>query len=140
MAGGRPTLYNPVFCQKVIDLGRLGKSITQMASELDVCKDSMYEWGKNYPEFSDALRRAKQLSQAWWEDKGQDALEKPGFQSSLWAKQVSCRFPEDYRETTRNELTGKDGEPIKFEAKVTQTDEEIIARFLKSRGSDAASD
>lgn len=113
MPAGRPTSYNPGFCQEVMDLGKQGKSITQMAAALDVCKDSLYEWEKTIPEFSDALKRARQLSQAWWEDRGQEGLDKPGFQSSLWAKQVSCRFRSDYSEKSTVEVQALDdkGQP-----------------------------
>lgn len=96
----------------VIALGKDGKSITQIAEALDQHKDSLYEWAKKYPEFSDALSRARQASQTWWENAGQVGLTTPGFSASLWQKNVSCRFPDDWREVTRQENTGKDGGPI----------------------------
>ena len=63
-----------------------------------------------------ALTRAGDLAQAWFEDKGQDGLTMPGFNASLWSKQVSSRFRDDYTETQRRELTGKNGGPIQHEA------------------------
>ena len=41
---GRPSTYNPEFCERVIEYGKQGKSITWMAAELGVHKDSLYEW------------------------------------------------------------------------------------------------
>jgi hypothetical protein len=29
---GRPSLYDPAYCDKVIELGRIGKSVEQIAS------------------------------------------------------------------------------------------------------------
>jgi hypothetical protein len=46
------------------------------------------------------------LSQAWFENKGQSGLETPGFNASLWAKQVSCRFRDDYTDKQQTELSG----------------------------------
>jgi hypothetical protein len=113
---GRPTEYKQEFCEQVIEYGKQGKSITWMAAELDVHKDSLYEWAKVYPEFSDALTRARQHAQAWWEDAGQGGLMvAPGagtFNASVWSRSMAARFPEDWRESKGVELTGKDGGPV----------------------------
>jgi len=62
-AGGRPTLYNPIFIDKVKEyLGTTGKEQTSLptvegfAIYLDVSRDSLYEWAKKYPKFSDTLK------------------------------------------------------------------------------------
>lgn len=134
MTAGRPTDYLPEYCEQVLQLGRAGKSVAQIAAALDVAKQTIYDWQDKHPEFLDAMRKARDLSQSWWEDQGQNGLEKSGFQSSLWAKQVSCRFPDDYRETTRSEHTGKDGAPIKHEHAISETDKEILKRFMQNKG------
>lgn len=110
---GAPTKYNPMFCEEVIELGRAGKSITQIACALDVAKKTVYNWMDEHEEFLHAMTRARELSQGWWEDKGQIGLEADKFNATLWSKQVSCRFPDDYRETTRQESQqlDKDGNP-----------------------------
>ena len=62
-AGGRPTLYNPIFVDKVKEyLETTGKEQTSLptiegfAIYLNVSRDSLYEWAKKYPEFSDTLK------------------------------------------------------------------------------------
>lgn len=111
MPAGRPTDYRPEFCERVIELGRLGYSHAQIAAhaDIDVARKTLYEWADKYPEFSDAITRARDLAQAWFENKGQDGLEKPGFNASLWNKQVTCRFRDDYTETSKQEITGAGG-------------------------------
>ena len=109
---GRPTDYLPEYCDKVIELGRLGKSKAQIASELDVARMTLDNWANAHPEFLDALTRARDLAQAWFEDMGQNGLLMPGFNASLWAKQVSCRFRDEYTDQSKTELTGKDGTPL----------------------------
>lgn len=111
---GQPTLYRPDLCALVLALGAKGKSYTGIATRLGVSRDSIYEWAKVHVEFSDALTRARELAQAWWEDVGQESLTTPSFQSSMWAKNMSCRFPDDWRDVTRNETTGKNGGPLEL--------------------------
>ena len=113
---GRPTLYRPEYCEQVIELGRQGKSPAQIAAALDVARATLGLWAEAHPEFLTAYTRAYDLAQAWFEDKGQAGLDAQGFNANLWAKQVSSRFRDDYTETQRRELTGKNGGPIQHEA------------------------
>ena len=69
MAGGRPTLYTPEMCQKLIDIRKTGKSVTKFCAEVGIHKDTLYEWRKIYPEFSDAFKLAKMYAQDAWEDR-----------------------------------------------------------------------
>lgn len=111
--GGRPSEYDPAFCDQVIDLGKQGKSRAQIASALDVSRQTLINWGIAHPEFVDALTRAKDEELAWWEQQAQDGLNKgSSFNATIWAKSVSGRFPrEPYRE--RVQLTGADDGPIR---------------------------
>lgn len=102
----RPTDYRPEYCDQVIELGRQGKSHCQIAADLDVARQTLHNWADQYPEFLDAITRARDLAQAWFEDKGQSGLETPGFNASLWAKQVSCRFRDDYTDKQVTEHAG----------------------------------
>lgn len=112
MPAGRPTDYRAEYCERVVELGREGKSHAQIAAALDKARNTLYDWADVHPEFAQAMTRARDLSQAWFEDKGQGGLETPGFNASLWAKQVSARFPDDYTERQRRELTGANGGPV----------------------------
>ena len=64
---GRPSLYDPSLCEKVIELGKLGKSVEQIASHLNLSLRVLYKWRDEYEEFMHALEDAKQYEQAWWE-------------------------------------------------------------------------
>ena len=102
---GQPTLYRPKYDKRVIELGKQGYSVTEMACDINVHKDTIYEWRKVHPKFSDSLARAVQESQAWYEKQGRKGLWSKEFNSPTWAKQVSCRFPADYRETVNSNNT-----------------------------------
>lgn len=95
---GRPSLYRPEYCETVIELGKQGKSITQMAAKLDVEKVTIYDWKERHPEFATALSRALTYSQDWWEDKAQTGIIDRNFNAALWKHCVTSRFREDYAE------------------------------------------
>lgn len=76
-AGGRPTIYDPIFIDKVKDyLKTTGKEQTSLptvegfAIYLDVSRDSLYEWAKKYPEFSDTLKKIELLQKQQLIDDG----------------------------------------------------------------------
>lgn len=131
-AGGRPSSYRPEFCDIVVELGKQGKSKTAIACELGVVKQTLYSWMSSHPEFLDAMMRAEQFSQLWWEDRAQKGIDKPTseFNAGLWGKVMSARFPAEYREQKAVELTGANGGPIKSETTVHLTPDEAYKRML----------
>jgi hypothetical protein len=101
---GRPTLYQPEFCDDVIALGKEGKSLAQMCAHFDIARSTIDAWAEANAEFSEALNRAKTHCQAWWEEKGMSGMEKPGFNAAVWKKSMEARFRDDY--TERKEVNG----------------------------------
>ena len=127
MLAGRPTSYDPAMCEQVIAWGKEGKSIAWMAAELDVARSSIYKWAEEHQEFSDALTRAKDHAQRWWEDFGQNHMVMaPGsgtFNHSVWSRSMAARFPDDWREKSETALTGANGGPVQIVA--TQHDQDL---------------
>jgi hypothetical protein len=107
---GRPSEYRPEFCELVLELGKQGKSFTQMAVATGYAKASLGRWREEHPEFRDALTRALEMSQDWWESRGQEGITSRDFNAALWHKNVASRFREDYAD--RKEVTGAGGGPI----------------------------
>ena len=110
MPAGRPTLYKPEYCEKVIELGKQGKSQVQIACALGVLRTTMIEWTNQHPEFLTALTRAKHHEQDWWENEGQTALRSDKFNSAVWSKSMSARFKQDY--TDRQAVTDSKGDDL----------------------------
>lgn len=102
---GRPTKYNNALCSAVLALGAEGKSYVQIAVKLGVSRDTLYEWAAEHAEFSDALKRARECAQAWWEDQGQAGLGADKFNAGVWNKSMSCRFPDDYSDKKKIEIS-----------------------------------
>jgi hypothetical protein len=64
---GRPSKYQPAFCEQVVDHMREGASLTSFAAEIGVCRDTITEWCSVHDEFSAAVKRGKAACAAWWE-------------------------------------------------------------------------
>lgn len=108
MPAGRPSSYDPSFCDKVVEVGEKGGSLAEMAYECGVIRETINEWAKVRPEFSDALNKAQLASQIWWERKGRDGIEKPSseFQGNLWSRNMAARFRNDWSERKEVEHSG----------------------------------
>lgn len=111
MPAGRPTKYDPAFCDKVIELAREGASKAEIALELDICYDTFSVWQKDIPEFSEAVKKAERLSQGWWEQKGRKATfgEVEGFNATSYIFNMKNRFKHDWRDKVEQDLSSSDG-------------------------------
>lgn len=91
---GRPSKYDPKMCEKVIELMREGASITEVAGELDISKETLYVWVKeeDKKDFSDAVKRGVGLSASWWEKMGRVNLESRTFSYPGWYMNMKNRF------------------------------------------------
>jgi transposase len=116
---GQPTKYRPEYCEQVIAWGKEGKSLAQMAAELGVAVNTLnVNWPKQNPEFADALDLWHAHALSWWESKVEANLTNRDFQSHLFLRSMAARFPNDWRESTRSELTGPNGQPLNPPAKL----------------------
>lgn len=129
MTAGRPSDYDPAFCERIIELGEQGASVAEMAFEIGTTKQTLHNWTASHEEFLDAFTRAKLASQVWWERKGRAGMEKSSseFQAAIWSRSMAARFPEDWREVKGTELTGKDGGPVRMVRAADLTDAQLAA-------------
>lgn len=67
MPAGRPSKYDPAYCELVVEHLKDGASLTSFAAEIDVARSTINEWMAEHPEFSEACARAKAKCAAWWE-------------------------------------------------------------------------
>lgn len=104
--------YRPEFCQTVIEVGERGGWVAEMAEACDVHRHTFRAWEREHPEFAEALARAKQKAQAWFERVGRLGLTAKQFNAVLWKYQMTGRHPEEYAERYRAELTGANGQPL----------------------------
>ena len=113
---GQPTKYLPESCDKVRELGKIGKSLEQMAMQLNVSYRTLCNWRDTHEEFFHALGDAHAFSQAWWEEQAQTYMlehkDAPRLNSGLWSRSMAARFPKNYSERVKQEITGANGTPL----------------------------
>ena len=114
---GRPSKYDPIYCNKVLEYGALGKSFEQMSALMGIGITTMKRWREEFEEFRTALEDAQALSQTWWEDHAQSYLieHKDGekLNTGLWSRSMAARFPQNYSERVKQEISGPDGTQLK---------------------------
>lgn len=114
---GRPSKYDPAYCDKVIELGKQGKSFEQMASILGVGITSFKRWREEHEEFRTSLEDAQGFAQTWWEDMAQSYLveskDTEKLNTGLWSRSMAARFPKTYSDRVKQEISGPDGATLK---------------------------
>lgn len=93
-------VYNESMCEKAEQILSAGKSIARLATDLKVCRDTIYDWRDKHPEFARALKNGKDASQAAWEDIGEDGIRGniKNFSATAWMFTMKNRFRDDYKE------------------------------------------
>lgn len=112
---GRPTKYDPKFCDRVIEMGKYGASKAEMALTLDVALSSFKLWEQQHEEFSAAVKKATELSQGWWERVGRQATigEVEGFNATSFIFNMKNRFKEDWRDKVETDNKHDVSDPMK---------------------------
>lgn len=129
---GRPTKYKPEYCDDIIDYfsgepystetTESGASkkipndlplIQNYAKKIGVCVDTLNEWTKVHPAFSEAYKKARALQEAFWTTNSLHGLYSPAF--TIFAGKNMF----GWRDKQEHEHTGKDGGPIETKAEMT---------------------
>jgi len=108
--GGRPSKYDPAYCEQVIDFMALGYSLTAFAGEIGVTVQTLHNWRAEHPAFFDAVRvgQAKRVRK----------LETDLLETDVGARVTSRIFalknagPDEWRDKQQHELSGPNGGPI----------------------------
>lgn len=136
MPAGRPTKYDPErMPDKVRKLCRLGATDYEIAQILEINRETLYRWKIEHEDFSNAFIDGK----AKWDDRVERSLLERATGYSYESERLFCykgtvkrvpvvehvppdpgaakqwlssRRPDKWRETTRQEITGADGDPF----------------------------
>ncbi len=140
---GRPSKYDPALCNKVVELGRQGKSVEQISSALGFHYKTLLYWAETHPEFLEAMELAKQYELAYWEDLGSqyivEAPQSAKLNTGLWSRSMAARFPAKYRENSKVEVTGKNDKPIQVDV-LHDFSQSLVDDLLAARQNDDKSD
>ena len=123
---GRPTKYDPAYCDTVEEVMGEGYSFTAFCGHIGIAKDTGYNWVKEYDLFSDATKRGRAKRLLF--------LEKRLFNTGMPPAQITATIfalknadREEWADKVVNEHTGPGGGPVQ---QVSMTGEEFakIAR------------
>ena len=116
---GRPTTYKPEYCQMLIEHMNGGYSFESFAGLIGVNKDTLYEWEKVNPEFSDSKKDGFEKSRLFWEKMGIDYLvnkssssagvgsESTALNATVYIFNLKNRFPKEWRDKQEIEHSGE---------------------------------
>lgn len=104
---GRPTLYDPSYCERLIRLAENGNSLTQCAVKLGLDKATLLSWAEVHPEFNTAMAMATEACKCWWEDMGMVGMVSDKFNTGIWVRSMSARFRDEYVERKQTEIAGE---------------------------------
>lgn len=140
---GRPTKYDPAFCDKARELGANGYSREMISAELNVSWNTLLVWAENHPDFFEALEEAKTLEMVFFEKLAiQHLVERPQgdrLNTGLWSRSMAARFPKKYRENSKMEVVGKDDGPVQIDT-VHDIGTGLVNDLLAIRQKDADND
>jgi hypothetical protein len=105
---GRPTKYDPRYCDDIVAYCRQGYSITAFAGHIGVARSTIQEWAGVHEEFSVAVKRAKAASSLWWEERGRRVAERGGGNgaATMIIFNLKNMAPEDYADKRQHEVNG----------------------------------
>lgn len=119
MPAGRPTSYKPEYCADVIESGKIGRTLAEMAADIGVDRATIKDWQSTHPEFSSAIKTGLDHAQAWWTEMGRkmtfglpvelpngEVLDPKNFNATSYIFQMKNRFREDWSDVRKTEIAG----------------------------------
>lgn len=106
--GGRPSKYDPAFCDVAIEKMAEGFSIAGLAGHLKVSRQTIYQWATDHAEFSDALNVARAASALWWEEKAVESAKSGDGNASVIIFGLKNRVAAEWRD--RHEVDHRSGD------------------------------
>lgn len=116
MAAGRPSKYDPRFCEEVEDLMRQGFSKTAAAGAIGVDRDTFLNWAKEHPEFFGAVKRGEAARTHKLETDLLLAPDGPNVTSRIFALKNAA--PDEWKDKQSVDHTNSDGSLSSFLAAV----------------------
>jgi hypothetical protein len=91
---GLPTKYDPEKQIPILqDLFMNGDNIAAFCSEIEISRDTFYNWVNLHPEFAEAYKQAHEHAFKWYEMVGKIGIRDPlNFNSVAWSMQMRNRF------------------------------------------------
>lgn len=126
MAAGRPSKYDPKYCEEVGKLFREGCSIEEIAYEIDVHVDTIAEWQKVHPEFSAAMKKGRKFAEGRWMKDGRVNIHNKEFNTALWYINMKNRYGWTDKKEIKQEVKSE------VSVEVSEANERVKKAYEKS--------
>lgn len=110
LALGRPTDYKPEYCDRVVELGKQGKVLPQIACALGVTKSTIYLWAQTHSEFSEAMEKSRLEAESIFIEKGWNGIDADKFNTGPYSLLATNCFGWT-NNRSKQEVGGVDGNP-----------------------------
>jgi hypothetical protein len=107
MPAGRPSDYDPKYCDAVVEHMAEGASLTSFAASIGVCRATITNWMDAHPEFLAAANKGKAACAAWWEKLARNGAQGGEANPTLCIFGLKNMAADDWREKS---LVGSDPE------------------------------
>jgi hypothetical protein len=151
MPGGRPSKFKPEHVEQAAKLAKLGATDREIADFFEVSEATIYRWKNDQPEFCEALKVGKEAADARVEQSlyrralgySHDAVKISTVEGQIVQTPYVEHYPPDttaaifwlknrrsdeWRDVSRTEHTGKNGEAIRTEQ--VSSDADVVARAI----------
>ena len=106
---GRPSKYDPKYCEIAREFMRDGYSVTALAGHIGVARSSIFKWAEENPDFSDALKTGQARAALWWEKTLRNVALTGEGNASAAIFGVKNRSSEDWKDKIETDHTSSDG-------------------------------
>lgn len=107
MPAGRPSLYDPAYCEQIVAFCQDGSSITSFAAAIGTCRDTISEWANVHPEFSGAVKAAKAAAAAWYDKKSRGIVSGEQGNATLCIFGLKNFAPDDFQDVQERRHSGE---------------------------------
>lgn len=106
MPGGRPTKYDPSFCDEVREFLKDGYSVAAFAGHIGVAVSTVSLWITTHPEFSEAVKTGQAAATLWWENRARDVARGQDGNPTIVIFGLKNRAADQWRDKTETEHSG----------------------------------
>lgn len=105
---GRRTKYSEEIVGRIVDAIELGATYEMAAAYGGITFETLRQWRKRYPSFSDALKQAEGRAVLKWLYRIEQAANAGTWQAAAW--KLERRYPSDYGRTVTDVNANLSGE------------------------------
>jgi hypothetical protein len=118
MTAGRPSDYDPSFCDEAVTFLADGFSLAAFAGHIGVTRQTVYNWTEQHPEFFDAVKTGQAKAVLWWEKANRSLATTGEGNATAIVFGLKNRASDEWRDVKATEISGPDGGPVQQVSKI----------------------